>query len=388
MRRAILVPLLALVFSPHLSAQPAARPKEARIRAPEAEVRAGPSPQYPATGALHRGAQIWIKGDAPNNYLEISPPPGSVSWIPKAVVAPFGQITSGGRQAFRVVGERGDGKVPVLPGSVETNGPLEVMDRRLDIERGTQGYLIGKAAKPAWDTREWIPILPLTGESRFIARSALEEPSGGASSQTTSSAKTSPTESPATMRRTGDELYKLAEQAERDGNIDLAIELYNRVTRQESARNFDLANRAATKVFELSRNRPVRNAPGTLVSRSGNSTSGSSPAVGGPANPPLPGASSNSQPAHLGVANPNANRNTLRSSGVGWLRRTGFQIDNKPSYALINSNRQIMYYVTAEPGVNLGPYLEHWVELFGAVEVRGDVRGADYMRVSRINLVK
>ena len=96
----------------------------------------------------------------------------------------------------------------------------------------------------------------------------------------------------------------------------------------------------------------------------------------------------NAQPARLGTANPTANANTLRSSGVGWLRRTGFQIDNKPSYALINSNRQIMYYVTAEPGVNLAPYTERWVELFGAVEVRGDVRGADYMRVSRVNVAR
>lgn len=386
MRRALFVPLLCLGFVPAAFAQAPTKLRSETIRVPEAEVRAGPSSQYPATGVLHRGAQIWIKGDATNDFLEIAPPPGSVSWIPRAVIEPFGPM-SGARQAFRVVGERSDGKVPVLPGSIETNGPLEVMDRRLDIERGTQGYLIGRSIKPTWDTREWFPILPLPGESRFISKSAITEPSAG-SPQLTASAKMPAMESSSMARLSGDQLYKQAEQAEHDGNIDLAIQLYNRVTRQESARNFDLANRAATKVFELSRNGPVRNAPGTLVSRSGTSTSASSPAAGGPSSPPLPGGSPNAQPARLGTANPTANANTLRSSGVGWLRRTGFQIDNKPSYALINSNRQIMYYVTAEPGVNLAPYTERWVELFGAVEVRGDVRGADYMRVSRVNVAR
>ena len=57
-------------------------------------------------------------------------------------------------------------------------------------------------------------------------------------------------------------------------------------------------------------------------------------------------------------------------------------------FTLIDANRRILYYVTGEPGVSLSPYLERWVELFGVTEVRGDVRGADYMRVSRVSLVK
>jgi hypothetical protein len=322
----------------------------------------------------------------PGDFLEIVPPPGSVSWIPKAVIESLGPMI-GPRQAFRVVGDRSDPDVPVLPGSVETNGPLEVKTR-LEVKRGTQGYLRGPAVKPAWDTAKWAPIDPLPGESRYIAKSAVLDPGPG-SSLLTSSAKSAPLEPSSMNQASGEALFRQAEQAERDGNFDLAIELYQRVASKEAARNFDLANRAATRVFELRRNRPARSAPGTLVSRSGtgSSTSASSPAVGGPSAPPLRSGSGSSS-AHLGIANPNAKANNLRSSGVGWLRRTGFQIDNKPSFALINSNRQIIYYVTAEPGVNLGPYVERWVEMFGAVEVRGDVRGADYMRVSRVNLVR
>ncbi len=386
MRRRLLVTFIFLGLATQASPQSPSKLPDAHIRVLEAEVRAGPSSKYPVTGVLHRGAQVFVKKAASSDFLEIVPPPGSVSWIPKAVIEPFGPMI-GTRQAFRVVGDRSDPDVPVLPGSIETNGPLEVKDK-IEVKRGTQGYLRGPAVKPAWDTAKWTPIDPLPGESRYIAKSAIMDPSPG-SSILTSSAKSAPLEPSSMNPASGEELFRQAEQAERDGNFDVAIQLYQRVASTEAGRNFDLANRAATRVFELRRNRPARSTTGTLASRSGsgNSSSASSPAAGGPSTPPLRSGSGSSS-AHLGIANPNTNANSLRSSGVGWLRRTGFQIDNKPSFALINSHRQIIYYVTAEPGVDLGPYVQRWVELFGAVEVRGDVRGADYMRVSRLSLVK
>lgn len=375
MRRVILVPAFILGSLPAVAAEPPAsirtetRTRPETIRVAEAEVRAGPSSQYPVTGILRRGAQIWVKADAQNDFLKIVPPPGSVSWVPKAVVAPFGPL-SGGRQAFRIVGGD-DESIPVLPGSLETNGPLEVKDPELKINRGAQGYLRGAPVKPSWDIRQWVPIDPMSGESRFIVKSAIQD--GAPAPQSAASAKSPLTDS-SLAGLSGLELYKRAEQAERDGNIDVAIDLFNRVTKQESARNFDLANRAATKVFELSRSRPTRPAPGSLVSRSGdgNAVGSSAPPQGASLKPNMPVAPNNAQ----------------RSSGVGWLRKTGFQIDDKPSYALIDGNRRIMYYVTGEPGVNLSPYLERWVELFGVTEVRGDIRGADYMRVSRVSLVR
>jgi hypothetical protein len=375
MRRVVFVPVLLVGLLRGAHAEPPATPRtEPRmrpesIRVLEAEVRAGPSSQYPVTGILHRGAQVWVKGDAANDFLKIDPPPGSVSWVPKAVVAPFGPLT-GGRQAFRIVGGD-DESIPVLPGSVESNGPLEVKDPELKITRGAQGYVRGAPVKPSWDIRQWVPIDPMPGESRFIAKAAIQDPPPGAA-QTTASAKMPATDS-SLSGLNGTELFKRAEQAERDGNIDVAIQLFNRVSAQESARNFDLANRAATRVFELSRNRPSQPGPGTLVSRSGNANAITGASPGASLRPNLPAAPTN---------------NALRSSGVGWLRKTGFQIDDKPSFALIDANRRIMYYVTGDAGVNLAPYVERWVELFGVAEVRGDVRGADYLRVSRVMLVK
>jgi hypothetical protein len=42
-----------------------------------------------------------------------------------------------------------------------------------------------------------------------------------------------------------------------------------------------------------------------------------------------------------------------------------------------------MYYVTAQAGVDLESSLNRFVELFGRVEYRGDLR-ANYMIVSRV----
>jgi hypothetical protein len=375
MRRAILAVSVLCLAELLASAQGPEAPKaETKLTAAEVrvetEVRAGPSPKYPSTGILRRGAKVLIKRATENDFLEIVPPEGSVSWIQKFAIAPFGPVI-GERQAFRVVGDGDKKAVMVLPGSLETKGPLEIIGKKgTEVAPGMQGYLRGQPVKPAWDNQQWVPILPMPGESRFIAKAALQDPPSGSSPAIASAKK--PAFDSSLDGLPGSELYKRAEQAERDGNIDLAIDLYNRVTKQESARNFDLANRAATKVFELSRSRATR-PPGSLVSRSGSNATGNAP------------------PAQAASLKPNlsaAPNNNQRSSGVGWLRKTGFQIDDKPSYALMDANRRIMFYVTGEPGVNLSPYLERWVELFGTTEVRGDVRGADYMRVSRVTLVR
>src|SRR5262249_17014309 len=156
--------------------------------------------------------------------------------------APFGQPV-GGLQAFRVVGDENHKPVKVLPGSREKNEPLEVSGK--EVPAGMQGFIRGPGVKPAWDNQQWVPVLPLPGESPLIAKAAFQDAPSGSSSSIASAKKTALDSSLDGLP--GSELYKRAEQAERDGNIDVAIDLYNRVTKQESARNFDLANRAATK---------------------------------------------------------------------------------------------------------------------------------------------
>src|SRR5262249_15858462 len=74
----------------------------------------------------------------------------------------------------------------------------------------------------------------------------------------------------------------------------------------------------------------------------------------------------------------------IRSSGPGYLRRSGIQVDGQTTYALENRRGELLLYVTPEPGVNAEPHLNRLVELFGAIKEGGDVRGASHMYATRV----
>ena len=52
---------------------------------------------------------------------------------------------------------------------------------------------------------------------------------------------------------------------------------------------------------------------------------------------------------------------------------------------MISQQGTPFYYVTAQPGVNLDPYLGKRVECYGEAIYSGDLR-ANYMRVSRVEM--
>src|SRR5262245_23468083 len=169
--------LPALIITLSLTNALPAQPRPQFIKWPEIEVRSGPTKEFDATGVLRKNAQVMVKKAANGQeFVEILPPQGSVSWIPKAVVTKMGEPANG-RQNFRVTGNASDPPVPIVPGgSNMAAGPLPKA-QKLDVPRGTQGYIRGAPVRPSWDDREWYPIDPLPGESRFIPAKALEEPS-------------------------------------------------------------------------------------------------------------------------------------------------------------------------------------------------------------------
>ena len=54
-------------------------------------------------------------------------------------------------------------------------------------------------------------------------------------------------------------------------------------------------------------------------------------------------------------------------------------------YVLVTDRSVPFYYVTAEPGVNLDPYLKRRVECFGQAIYSGELRH-NYMRVARVEM--
>ena len=58
-------------------------------------------------------------------------------------------------------------------------------------------------------------------------------------------------------------------------------------------------------------------------------------------------------------------------------------VDGKQAYVLENTQGRPLLYVTAQAGLNLEPYVNRNVELFGPAIYRGDLR-ANYMTVVRV----
>jgi hypothetical protein len=365
---------LVIMFSAGL-AMAQSVPEAARITLPEVEVRAGASPQFPVTGKVRMGDTVQIKGRV-GGFLEIVPPAGSLSWIPDRLVKQMAEAN-----ALELVVD----EAPVRYGSGALHGPLEIDSRNAKVKRGARLTIRGE--KVTHNGAVWWPIEPIPGESRFIPAEAVA-PSAPAPVEPTRapSVPAGPAASNALQAKSGKpKEWDQAEQAERDGRYDDAIRLYTELAQLNSkpGGDFTLAVLCQNRIRELW---PLRRSSATLTSRgSGNANNRTGANSPYPPTPPLPGVAAQGRtgPAQLKplVEGP-------RSSGPGYLRRAGVQIDGQTSYALENRAGDLLLYVTPEPGVNLEPHLNRLVELFGSIRTRGDVRGANHMYVSRVAPLK
>jgi hypothetical protein len=344
------------------------------IRANEIEARCEPGTKTPVTNILRKGARVHVRRQvsAGNEvYVEILPPPGSVSWVPASVVTKMGPSVRG-RQAFRIDGDSTDGDVPIHAGGLSIDeGPLPQVS--IKVPRGTQGFLRGNPVVATWgDRKKWYPIDPLPGEVRYIPIRAFEEtrPEEAAArkrAQTVGQLTSTPA-------RDGSALLQQARQADAEGRLEEAIELYQQAAKELSVTDDAAANFCATRVYELRQRKSLGNA--ALASRPTTNRDD-------PAPPPLRGTTEFSPPPVATPSPPN-----WRASGPGILRRVPFQIDQRATYALLDRQRRLLYYVTAEPGLNLEPFVERWVDLHGTVEARPDVRGAPHLRVVHVFLLR
>src|SRR5262249_36678048 len=128
-------------------------PQDGRITLPEVEVRAGASPKFPVTGKLRMGDMVQVKQKV-NDYLEIVPPAGSLSWIPDRLVK---QVTPNALEL--VVPE-----APVRYGAAASAAPLEIESRAVRAKQGSR--LVIRGEKVTYDRSAWWPIEPIPGESR------------------------------------------------------------------------------------------------------------------------------------------------------------------------------------------------------------------------------
>jgi division/cell wall cluster transcriptional repressor MraZ len=205
-----------------------------------------------------------------------------------------------------------------------------------------------------WDAHQW---------QQYIGQEEpAEQPEGDGGHATGGTQPENASPVPDGVLPASGSLLDQAKQAEASGNVAKAIELYTQVYRQNVDANHALAMDALNRVHFLQNGyRPPvppgyqARVPGQPVSTTQVSYAGAAPVV---------------QP-----------------SGPGQLRRAGFFVNGKQAYVLENTQGRPLVYVTAQAGLNLEPYVNRNVEVFGPVIFHGDLRN-NYMTATQVNLLQ
>jgi SH3-like domain-containing protein len=316
---------------------------DAVIRQP-VEVRGGRSSIFPVTSRLPVGSRVRVIREE-GDWVAITPPQGSSSWIMERVLD---QPPAPGQQT--ICGVLAD-ESPVLLGSPDQPSPWP--NQVGTVKRGTLVVVLGeKATSDAMgDRTTWWRIQPTAGELRWMTKDGL------------SAASPIATATAAPTRNNGQplpELWVRAENAERTGQYAVAALYYRQLATEQSrpGGDYQLANLASARADYLNRRTPTTAArPVTPTAPSGGGA--------GPWNP-----------------------NQMMTSGPGVLRRAAFQIDGSTAYALEDDRGFPRLYVIAQPGLNLEPFVNRRVELFGPMVNRQELTIRGYMAVKTLHLLR
>jgi hypothetical protein len=343
----------------------------ATVSVPEAEVRSGPSASaelYP-TNKLRQGEVVEVVKEMEGGWLAIKPPAGSFSWVNTRFLEPINRNTW-------VVIAHPDVRVPVLYGSTLRNEKPSVEGAK--VQRGTQVSSIGPARSA--DDGMWLPIDPPPGEVRYIRADTTKANVVQTAATTTPPGSPAPgvvSAVPANYSSPGaaapaapvsDPRWQHAQQLEQTGNRVEAIRLYEQLGNAVRGTDADLAMRALNRAQYL-RDQGTGQPPIRTASQQ-------------PAHP-IPSADVRLQPVPVSLQVPSppspcvpchttASRSgALQRSGAGWLRRSAWWLDGQPTYSLVDNQGRVRMYVTAQPGLNLEPYLNRNVDLHGQIFYRG-----------------
>jgi hypothetical protein len=357
----------------------------------------GDGPQVYATNRLRKGATVQVLRALPDGWLEIAPPPGSFSWINRRFVE---QVNPSQPTLWAIT--HPDGRVPVLVGSelIKDHRPTVEGTR---LQRGTQVKQFGTALSDSEGT--WLSIFPPPSEVRYLRAEAVSKTASAslpgiaadkavaAMPGVVAAGQTAPAPPPAAPPAPSvDTLWPRAQQAEREGNLALAVQLYEELARAVYATNQPLAvdalNRAqylrnASRPTAGTPNRPSEARYSTTAAEGRTSPLPTDPGV-------MPTARLNPPQGPTAVAvrppsppPPAADSVPLPSSGPGRLRRAGRNVDYKPTYVLENSQGVPRFYVVPQTGVDLEAYVNRNVEVFGQAVYRGELR-ANLMTAARV----
>lgn len=377
------------------------------------------------TNELSQGSVVQVVQDLGNGWLAIMPPPGSFSWINRREVQ-FNQFRN---NPDTLVAWAGDNvtRVNVFVGSDITPATRGTV-LSVQLAPGTQVHHV-KRPDVKDDNGDWTPIEAPYTEMRYIRVEMVTKSAPGMIVQNPVQAYPAVNSGPSSMFNTvatqppgyqpapfpgaiptrppvsdAQQLWQRAQQAERTGNINEAMQLYSQLASQTSGPDNALAMQGLNRAYwlrEAQRNvaastippvqpQPLQATPASQVRYGGNQAG--NPAVAYA--PPVPGgtpapASAGQQPSGpVPSSTPSApwqpvSNEGYLSSGPGWLRHSGRLLESRKAYVLESTGNYPRLYVTPQAGLDLDQYVGHYVELIGPAIYRGDLR-ANYMTVVRV----
>ncbi|MDB5310887.1 MAG: hypothetical protein JWO38_5089 [Gemmataceae bacterium] len=380
-------------------------PYRAVVSDSEVRLRAGPSDKYPETGTLPRGTEILVHEES-NGWLAVQAP-GAVSWVPMLFI----DFDKAQKIPQNVMTQT---DVTLTPGRIGLPEPL-VEVRLAKLPAGTILTVIGD--KVLFDNKSWYPVVPPLGDFRYLPKTAVQPgsavntsfsvrdaaPPGLPPAPGSAPAPTAPAasgglaspNSPAPKPVVNHPLWAQADEAEKAGKYDEAEKLLFQLARvmNEPGGDHDVANLCFTRIHTLREKKWGGTGGGSLPPpASGTSSAGSPtrndrptllPPVGDdrasstrPATPPV-------TPAGRDTPSSPTQPGTDRQGWSGMLRLSALALDGRQTYALESSPGNPKVYAVGAPGVDLKPFLNRSVELFGTTSTRKDL-SKPYIVVAKV----
>jgi hypothetical protein len=381
----------------------------------EAAARCGPSDRFYPTNQLRPGDRVQVLGSDPTKqYLRIVPPKGSFSWVETRFVKRLSPNLPN-----YVIAEPGS-DAPVYTGSeFPEQSKRHPHHESCKLKWGTQVRAVG--APHTDESGTWLPIEPPPAEVRYVLAAsvkrvadavAVARPSADPDSPPIPAAKPTvvpaanttpsalaPRQSPALT------LYQQAQDQERQGTVYGLLEagrLYDRVAQEAAATDPNLAARAQDAAYR------VRQRQASYTSARNICPPPEVPCSPAyvppqrvypmPAEPPAPPNVRLNPPSATAQA-PATGAQPINSSGVasssrrpdnsgvyserGYLKIAGRVEEGRRTYRLESPTGYPLMYVTAQPGLELEPYLNQYVEVIGPAIYSGVLR-ANYMTATRV----
>jgi hypothetical protein len=408
--RSVLVAGLVLAVPPAAATAQNA-PYRAVVSDAEVRLRAGPSDKYPETGTLPKGTEVIVHDEA-NGWLAVQPP-GSVSWVPMQLV----DFDKSQKIPQNVMTQA---EVTLSPGRVGLAEPLAEV-RLAKLPAGTILMVIGD--KATFDNRSWYPVVPPLGDFRYLPKTAIQ---AGSSVNTSFSVRdtpppglppapgagpagglpapaeggTSPKTPTAVKPTVNYPLWAQADEAEKAGKYDEAEKLLFQLARvmNEPGGDQDVATLCFTRIHTLREKKwgggalPPAAAVTTATSPSGTAVRNDPPTTAARNDRPtlLPPVGDDrtvstrpTAPVSRDPAGPAPPPATDRQGWTGTLRLSALALDGRQTYALESSPGIPKVYAVGASGVDLKPFLNRQVELFGTTSTRKDL-SKPYIVVSRV----